>query len=137
MAKSWKTPLHGTWLHEPLHAILTDVPVGAWTATIAFDALGTVAGTEAFNTAADGTLALGLLGAIGAGVTGMTDWSRIEQAAPRRIGAVHGILNVLATGLFVGSCVARAKSSAHGQGPGCAGLRGGFCVRAPGRQPGV
>ena len=36
------------------------------TLAIAFDALGTVAGAEAFNAAADGTLALGLLGAIGA-----------------------------------------------------------------------
>ena len=23
-----RNALHGTWLHEPLHAVLTDVPVG-------------------------------------------------------------------------------------------------------------
>jgi hypothetical protein len=34
-----KNFLHGTWLGEPLHVILTDVPIGAWTAAIVFDAL--------------------------------------------------------------------------------------------------
>ncbi len=31
--------LNGTWLGEPLHVVLTDVPVGAWTVAMAFDAL--------------------------------------------------------------------------------------------------
>ena len=34
-----KNFLHSTWLGEPLHVILTDVPIGAWTAAIVFDAL--------------------------------------------------------------------------------------------------
>jgi hypothetical protein len=31
--------LNGTWLGEPLHVVLTDVPVGAWTVAMALDAL--------------------------------------------------------------------------------------------------
>jgi len=31
--------LNGTWLGEPLHVVLTDVPVGAWTVAMAFDLL--------------------------------------------------------------------------------------------------
>ena len=31
--------LHGTWLGHPLHAILIDIPVGAWTATLVLDIL--------------------------------------------------------------------------------------------------
>jgi hypothetical protein len=27
--------LNGTWLGEPLHVVLTDVPIGAWTVAIA------------------------------------------------------------------------------------------------------
>jgi hypothetical protein len=30
--------LNGTWLGEPLHVVLTDVPLGAWTVAIMFDA---------------------------------------------------------------------------------------------------
>ncbi len=31
--------LNGTWLGEPLHVVLTDLPVGAWTVAMVFDAL--------------------------------------------------------------------------------------------------
>ena len=34
-----KNFLHGTWIGHPLHVILTDVPIGAWTTAIIFDAL--------------------------------------------------------------------------------------------------
>lgn len=103
--------LHGDWLHEPLHAILTDIPIGAWTATVAFDAMGTLSGRSTFDTAADGTVVIGLIGAAGAAVTGLSDWSTVQSPAARRIGAVHGLLNVLAVGLFLGSSLARRRDS--------------------------
>jgi len=31
--------LNGTWLGEPLHVVLKDVPIGAWTVAMVFDAL--------------------------------------------------------------------------------------------------
>src|ERR1035437_5084313 len=34
--------LNGTWLGEPLHVVLKDVPVGAWTVAMVFDALDLV-----------------------------------------------------------------------------------------------
>src|SRR5438552_14840908 len=34
-----KTFLNGTWLEHPLHPVLTDIPIGAWTLAIAFDLL--------------------------------------------------------------------------------------------------
>ena len=107
--------LHGDWLHEPLHVILTDVPVGSWTATVAFDALAAVSGESKFassmNAAADATLILGLVGAVGAAVTGMNDWSEIERPAPRKIGLVHAALNIVATSLFIGSAIFRSRKS--------------------------
>lgn len=110
---SLRRALHGDWLHEPLHAVLTDVPIGAWTATMAFDAVAALSGDRstgaAMNKAADATLALGLLGATGAALTGLNDWSEIKKPAARRIGLVHAVLNIAATGLFAGSCVARAR----------------------------
>ncbi len=122
--------LHGDWLNEPLHVILTDVPVGSWTATIAFDSVSAVAETmgadaagavEAMNVAADATLWLGLLGAVGAAITGMNDWSEIEKPAARKIGLVHAALNIAATGLYVGSAVARlSKNRGTGRALGAA-----------------
>ncbi len=114
--------LHGTWLHEPLHAVLTDVPVGSWTAAVAFDAVGAISGSETMDTAADACLGLGLLGAIGASITGMNDWAEVKAEAPRRIGAVHALLNVAATGFFVWSLVARRGSGGRAKGRALAAL---------------
>jgi uncharacterized membrane protein len=108
--------LHGTWLHEPLHAIMTDVPVGSWTAAVLFDAIGVLAGNETMDKAADALIILGLFGAMGAAVTGMNDWAEIDREAPRRIGAVHALLNVAATGLFAGSWWARRRERTRGTG---------------------
>lgn len=33
-----KNALHGVWLHHPLHPVLTDIPIGAWSTTVALDA---------------------------------------------------------------------------------------------------
>src|SRR5205085_3487925 len=41
-----KNFLHGTWLGHPLHPVLTDIPVGAWTAALALDALESLSGAE-------------------------------------------------------------------------------------------
>ncbi len=51
--------LHGDFLHQPLHAVITDVPVGAWTVAVAFDLLGALAGNRSFDKVADGALKLG------------------------------------------------------------------------------
>ncbi len=41
--------LHGTWLGHPLHPALTDLPVGAWTASALFDLLERVNGGRALQ----------------------------------------------------------------------------------------
>src|SRR3954451_24560685 len=91
--------LNGTWLGEPLHVVLTDVPIGAWTVTIIFDALDLIRKRRKFSLAADTSLAVGLLGAAGAAFTGITDWSDVDPPA-RRLGLIHGLLNVGVTALF-------------------------------------
>lgn len=101
--------LYGTWMHAPLHASLTDIPVGAWTVVVACDALGAITEQRFFNSAADAANIVGLTGASLAAVAGLNDWSGIEKSAPRRIGFIHGMLNMAAAGLFLGSCVARRR----------------------------
>ena len=105
-----KNFLHGTWLGEPLHVVLTDVPIGSWTAAIVFDAIDSMGTRRQYSIAADAAVAVGLVGAAGAAVTGLTDWQDIDPPA-RRIGLVHGLLNVASVGLFAGSLFARRRGS--------------------------
>jgi nitrite reductase/ring-hydroxylating ferredoxin subunit/uncharacterized membrane protein len=105
--------LNGTWLGEPLHVVLTDVPIGAWSVAIAFDVLDGICARREFALAADTSIAIGLLGAAGAAVTGVTDWSDVDPPA-RRTGFIHGLLNLGATALFTTSLMLRKKRSRTG-----------------------
>lgn len=101
--------LHGDWLNVPLHTVLTDLPIGSWTATIAFDALAAISTSPKLDTAADATNAFGLITATLAATTGLNDWSEIRKPPARRIGLIHGVLNLTAAGLFLSSCIARRR----------------------------
>ncbi len=104
--------LHGTWLGHPLHPVITDVPIGAWTTTLLLDALAGDAdgasGRTGLRRAADASVALGLAGAVGSAVTGLADWSETD-ATPRRVGVAHALLNSGATVLFAASLVSRRR----------------------------
>jgi nitrite reductase/ring-hydroxylating ferredoxin subunit/uncharacterized membrane protein len=100
--------LNGVWLGHPLHPVITDVPVGAWTATIALDAIATVTGRTELDPGADATAIIGLLGAVGSAISGLSQWQyTIEQ--PRRIGLAHALLNVGGTIAFGASILLRAR----------------------------
>src|SRR5579884_4442153 len=66
--------LNGTWLGEPLHVVLTDVPIGAWTVALLFDGLEWASHKHELAVAADAAIGLGVAGAAGAAVTGVTGW---------------------------------------------------------------
>ena len=102
--------LNGTWLGEPLHVVLTDVPIGAWTVAMAFDALDLVSHSRVFAQACETSIGIGLFGAAGAAVTGMTDWSDVDPPA-RRLGLLHGLLNLSGAALFATSLFLRKKKS--------------------------
>jgi nitrite reductase/ring-hydroxylating ferredoxin subunit/uncharacterized membrane protein len=103
-----KNFLHGTWLGHPLHPAVTDVPIGAWTAALALDGLEAVTGRQEFAAGADAAIAVGLVGAAGAAVTGLTDWSATDGRA-RNLGLVHGLLNGSATVLYATSLALRRR----------------------------
>lgn len=104
-----KNALHGTWLGHPLHPVLTDVPLGAWTTALALDVME-ARGNREFAPGADCAVAVGLAGAVGAAVTGLTDWNDID-GKPRRHGLVHGLLNVTGTLLYTTSLLLRRRNS--------------------------
>jgi nitrite reductase/ring-hydroxylating ferredoxin subunit/uncharacterized membrane protein len=99
--------LDGVWLEAPLHPVLTDVPVGSWTAALVFDGLDLATGKRSVRHAADASLAFGTLGAIGAAVTGLSDW-RYLSGGSRRMGTAHALLNSIGLVMSIVSLVQRA-----------------------------
>jgi nitrite reductase/ring-hydroxylating ferredoxin subunit len=105
--------LNGVWLGHPVHPPLASLTSGAIGTTIGLDALSLVprrprqelADASRFATRA---LGLGILANLGSAVTGVADWQHTHDE-DRRIGAVHGALNGLATGLYIMSWLDRRR----------------------------
>lgn len=99
--------LHGTWLGHPLHPVITDIPIGAWTTAAVLDGLELL-GEEKYAPGADAAVTVGLAGAVGAAVTGLTDWSGTHGEG-RKLGLMHAMLNVGATALYITSLFLRRR----------------------------
>ena len=121
--------LHGTWLGHPLHPALTDIPLGAWTVALVLDAAGTR--DRGLAQAADAAIGVGIAGAAGAAVTGLTDWQH-TVGGDRRVGVGHALLNTAALALYVTSLALRRRGL-RGAGRGLAAL--GFIVASWCRLP--
>jgi len=113
-----KNVVHGAWLGHPLHPVLTDLPLGAWTTGLVLDAVGTATNDGSMNRAADVAIAVGLAVAVGAAVTGLTDWSE-TSGRTRRTGLVHGLLNIAATTLYA-TAYALRRNGSRSAGQRCA-----------------
>ena len=94
--------LSGTDLGHPLHPPLTDVVIGAWTGAVALDWLGGKRG----GPAADWLVPLGVLSALPTMAAGLNDAARLAGPS-QRLALVHATTNVVATGLFGASWLAR------------------------------
>jgi nitrite reductase/ring-hydroxylating ferredoxin subunit/uncharacterized membrane protein len=106
--RRFKSLLHGTWLRHPLHPLLTDIPIGAWTLAAIFDIIWLLArGTNIWSArAAEAAIIIGILGALAAVVTGLADWSD-TYGAERGVGFWHGLLNSTALLLYIISLIIR------------------------------
>ena len=94
--------LHGVWLGHPVHPVLTDVPMGTWTAAAILDL---VPGT---GPAAATLIATGCLAAGPTALTGWVDFSELHEQQ-QRVGVVHAAANITALGCYVASLVARSQ----------------------------
>ncbi len=96
-----KDALYGTWLGHPLHPVMTDLPIGFWTSSAVLDAAGMQRG-------ADITLKLGTVSAVATAVSGYAQWHDLQNMeSPRRLGALHALLNIGATACYGASWVLR------------------------------
>lgn len=119
-----KNFLHGKWLGHALHPMVTDVPVGAWTTAAVLDTME-LCGSEKYKAGADAAVAIGLVGAAGAAVTGLTDWTGTTQIE-RKAGLAHAILNIGATALFLTSAILRRREKSRKTAISLSML--GFCI---------
>lgn len=98
--------LNGTWLGHPLHPLITDVAIGAWTVVLVFDLIGFVLPGAGLASASEIALWLGVLAALGSALSGATDW-KDTYGLEQRVGFVHGLLMVLVTLAYVASGILR------------------------------
>jgi nitrite reductase/ring-hydroxylating ferredoxin subunit/uncharacterized membrane protein len=120
-----KDLLSGTWLGHPLHPMLTDLPIGAWTSSFCLDLVGGERGRDASEL----LIAIGVLSALPTAAAGLSDWSD-TIGDERRIGTAHAVANVAALSLYTSSWVARRRGR---RGMGLAlGYLGGTVATAGG-----
>lgn len=100
--------LNGVWLGHPVHPVITDVPIGAWTAAAVLDMAESESGEPGIGKAADIAVALGVAGAVGSAVSGLADW-QYTVGETRRTGFNHAVLNTVALTLYVASMFARGS----------------------------
>ena len=91
---------NGTWLGHPVHAAVTDVPIGALTVALILDIIGQPVG-------ADVALLIGVLSMLGAAVVGLADYTDTDGTARMRA-TVHATVMVVALVFFAISLVIRA-----------------------------
>jgi nitrite reductase/ring-hydroxylating ferredoxin subunit/uncharacterized membrane protein len=99
---------NGGWLGHPLHPLLTDVPVGAWTVAVLLDVAALFLRVDT-GRAASAAIGLGILAAVGAAGTGLMDWLDVNPPE-KAVGAVHAVSNSSATVLFGVSLAMRAQN---------------------------
>jgi nitrite reductase/ring-hydroxylating ferredoxin subunit/uncharacterized membrane protein len=112
--RRFRSLLNGTYLGHPLHPVVTDIPIGAWTVAVVLDIIWLVSPTAnawAAN-AAFGAVAVGFLASLIAFASGWTDWSD-TYGSERTVGIYHGLLMTSAIILYLISGVLRLTDSAH------------------------
>jgi nitrite reductase/ring-hydroxylating ferredoxin subunit len=106
--------LDGRWLGAPLHPVLTDVPIGAWTASVVLDVVGDRSSPTA--RAADPALAIAVASALPTAAAGLSDWTHL-RGRERRVATLHASLNLAGVAFALASLAARA-SGRRGLGRG-------------------
>lgn len=104
--------LHGVPIGHPAHPPLVQVPIGLWLSAVLLDR---IPGAEK---GADALLGMGIVSAVPAAASGVTDFSELNPQ-PARVGAVHAVANSLGLSLFVASLAAR-RGGRRGLGRGLA-----------------
>lgn len=91
-----------------IHPILIVFPLGLLATAVIFDILYLITDRTGFQISAAYTMGVGIIGGLVAGVFGFIDWTAIPGGTrAKRIGAAHGIGNVIVLVLFAVSWLLR------------------------------
>lgn len=98
---------------HPLHALLTDLPVGMLTLGVACDVLGLATRQPGWRIAARAAHTGALVSGAAAALVGLWDYQAVPPEHPaRKVGALHGYLNAGAMSLVLGSVLLRRDAQA-------------------------
>lgn len=98
-------------LGHPIHQILIVFPLGLLATAVIFDIIYLITENRHWTETAYWMIYAGIIGGLLAAVFGLIDWLAIpSNTRAKTVGAVHGILNVVVVGLFIGSCLLRDKA---------------------------
>jgi nitrite reductase/ring-hydroxylating ferredoxin subunit/uncharacterized membrane protein len=99
-----KDTLSGTWLGHPLHPVLTDIAIGAFTSASLLDLLAGKRG----RSSADTLVGMGVAAALPTAASGLSDWSD-TYGPDKRVGVVHAASNIAGIALYAASSLARRR----------------------------
>jgi nitrite reductase/ring-hydroxylating ferredoxin subunit/uncharacterized membrane protein len=100
--------LNGSWLGHSLHAVLVDVVIGAATAAVLLDILRVFFAVDGLETATTWVVGLATLSALGAILSGLTDYKDTNPSSSERdVTGLHGLINIVATVFFAVSLFTR------------------------------
>ena len=108
--KAFGNAMHGQPFGHPVHPLVVALPIGMWSLALALDGLelaGLLPG-EGTERAADLALKAGSVAAVAALATGLADWQHLN-GRDRRVGLVHGTVNITALTLNLLSIALRGR----------------------------
>ena len=92
-----------------IHQMLIPFPFGLLATAVIFDIIRLASGTPKFSEVAYWMIAAGVISGLLAAPFGTADWTKIPSGTrAKRIGALHGIGNVVLVVLFAGSWLLRS-----------------------------
>jgi uncharacterized membrane protein len=98
---------------HPIHQMLIVFPVGLLGMSVIFDLVYFVTNEQIFEVVAYWMMIAGIVGGLVAAPFGLADWTKIpKDTRAKRVGAVHGLGNVVVLLLFVGSVLLRGDAMA-------------------------
>jgi uncharacterized membrane protein len=106
-----KTP--ATFLGHPIHQMVIVLPLGLLATATAFDVAGSATRRRGLLRTSHTMLSAGLVTGLGAAIPGAIDFFSIPpRTRAKRIGLLHGVGNLVVTGLFAASWIKRRRTPA-------------------------
>jgi len=105
------------FLGHPVHQMLIPLPAGLFIVASLLDLIDVFVEASWISTVTFWNIVIGIASALLAAIFGLTDWTNIPSGTrAKRVGAVHGLGNVLAVALFAIAAWMRWDNRAYATG---------------------